>query len=109
MPYHVYPLILDHLIMNKDEYQEIYNYLKALHIPKDYDEQRITHLKNKSNKYFIQHHQLFRIVGPKQIYRTSRTFTVTTVGDLTLDEINAIEEMFNVYPEEINEFEDFND
>jgi len=46
--------------MNKDEYQEIYNYLKALHIPKDYDEHRITHLKNKSSKYFIQHHQLFR-------------------------------------------------
>ena len=60
MPYHAYQSILDHLIINKDEYQEIYNYLKALHIPKDYDEHRITHLKNKSSKYFIQHHQLFR-------------------------------------------------
>src|SRR5207245_2408060 len=60
MPYHVYQSILDHLIMNKNEYQEIYNYLEALHIPKDYDEHRITHLKNKSSKYFIQHHQLFR-------------------------------------------------
>ena len=46
--------------MNRDEYQEIYNYLERLHTPKDYDEHRITHLKNKSNKYFIQHHQLFR-------------------------------------------------
>ena len=44
--------------MNKNEYQEIYNYLKALHIPKNYDEHRITHLKNKSSKYFIQHYQL---------------------------------------------------
>ena len=45
---------------------------------------------------------------PKQIFRTSRTFTVTTVGDLTLDEINAIEGIFNIYQEEIshNEFED---
>ena len=51
---------------------------------------------------------MFRIVGPKQIFRTSRTFTVTTVGDLTLDEINAIESIFNIYQEEINynEFED---
>src|SRR5438270_8523016 len=62
--------------MNKDEYQEIYNYLKALHIPKDYDEHKITHLKNKSSKYFIQHHQLFkqrkqgqpqRIILPDQV------------------------------------------
>ena len=51
---------------------------------------------------------MFRSVGPKQIFRTSRTFTVTTVGDLTLDEINAIEGIFNVYQEETNynEFED---
>ena len=33
-------------------------------------------------------------------------FTVTTVGDLILDEINAIEGIFNVYQEETNEFED---
>ena len=51
---------------------------------------------------------MFRIVRPKQIFQTSRTFTVTTVGDLTLDEINAIEDIFNVYQEETNysEFED---
>ena len=37
-----------------------------------------------------------------------KVFTVTTVGDLTLDEINAIEGIFNVYQEETNynEFED---
>src|SRR5205814_101957 len=59
-------------------------------------------------KVAIKTHKLFRIVGPKQMFRTSRTFTVTTVGDLTLDEINAIESIFNVYQEETNynEFED---
>src|ERR1051325_8947676 len=59
-------------------------------------------------KVTVKTYKLFRIVRPKQIFRTSRAFTVTTVGDLTLDEINAIENMFNVYPEEINEFADFN-
>ena len=59
-------------------------------------------------KVAVKTYKLFRIVRPKQIFRTSRTFTVTTVGDLTLDEINAIEGIFNLYQEEINynEFED---
>jgi len=57
-------------------------------------------------KVAVKTYKLFRIVGPKQIFRTSRTFTVTTVGDLTLDEINAIEGIFNIYQEETNEFGD---
>src|ERR1044071_6743839 len=59
-------------------------------------------------KVAVKTYKLFQIVGPKQIFQTSRTFTVTTVGDLTLDEINAIEGIFNIYQEEINynEFED---
>ena len=57
-------------------------------------------------KVAVKTYKLFRIVRPKQIFWTSRTFTITTVGDLTLDEINAIESIFNVCQEEINEFED---
>src|SRR5213080_4812633 len=59
-------------------------------------------------KVAVKTYKLFRIVRPKQIFRTSRTFTVTTVGDLTLDEINAIEGIFNVYQVETNynEFKD---
>jgi hypothetical protein len=48
-------------------------------------------------KVAIKAYKLFRVVGPKQIFRTSRTFTVTTVGDMTLDEIDAVENMFGVY------------
>ena len=59
-------------------------------------------------KVTVKTYKLFRIVRPKQIFRTLRSFTITTVGDLTLDEINAIEGIFNVYQEETNynEFED---
>jgi hypothetical protein len=46
--------------MNEQEYKDIYNYLKDLTLPKDNDEHRKTQIRNQSNKYFIQHHQLFR-------------------------------------------------
>ena len=46
--------------MNEQDYKDIYNYLKDLTLPKDNDEYRKTQIKNQSNKYFIQHHQLFR-------------------------------------------------
>ena len=45
-------------------------------------------------KVAIKAYKLFRVVGPKQIFRTTGTFTVTTVGDMTLDEIDAVENMF---------------
>ena len=46
--------------MNDTTYREIYNYLNTLQFPKEYDDYRKNQLRNKSNKYFIQHHQLFR-------------------------------------------------
>ena len=62
--------------MNNQDYHNIYNYLNTLTYPKDANETRKTHLRNQSNKYFIQEHQLFkrtkndkpqRVVLPEQV------------------------------------------
>ena len=45
--------------MNRREYKRIYNYLKTgKHSQMDNDYQK-TQLESKSNKYLIQHHQLY--------------------------------------------------
>ena len=48
-------------------------------------------------KMAVKSYMLFRIAGPKQIFRTSRNFTVTTIADMTMDELDAIENMFGIY------------
>jgi len=56
-------------------------------------------------KMAVKTYILFRIAGPKQIFRTSRNFTVTTIADMTMDELDAIENMFGIYlfnPEELS-------
>ena len=45
----------------------------------------------------IKSYMLFRIAGPKQIFQTSRNFTVTTIANMTMDELDAIENMFGIY------------
>ena len=53
-------MIIMIFLMNDTTYREIYNYLSTLQFPKEYDDYQKNQLQTKSNKYFIQHHQLFR-------------------------------------------------
>src|SRR5215475_11955567 len=48
--------------MDRTTYNEIYKYLEKLEIPQQYtdDDKKITHLRTKSNNYFIHNRQLYR-------------------------------------------------
>ena len=46
--------------MNEQNYKDIFKYLKALTLPNTDDDLRKTNIRIQSNKYFIQHNQLFR-------------------------------------------------
>src|ERR1700741_369143 len=46
--------------MNEQYYKDIYNYLKYIHLPNTDDDKWKNNIRTQSNKYFIQHNQLFR-------------------------------------------------
>ena len=46
--------------MNEQYYKDIYNYLKYIRLPNTDNDKWKNNIRIQSNKYFIQHNQLFR-------------------------------------------------